>query len=174
MRGLFLVLKSLFRFLARTKIYIPPVWAGLFIAWNLISLSIKEGIMYALEDTAVKVLSAEITINEIVTKAIETPELYGFLDFMEILTAFITIYVLIKFFAWLSTRLLGANKENFGKFIIGIIMVFLIEITVSSLHFSEPFAFIPIVDGILYLFTNLNPVIYGVDWLWLKDLGLSA
>ena len=171
MKGLMVIFGGIVRLLARTRLYIPPIWAGLFIAWKLVTTAIEHGIVYALKDTANRVFLAEKTINELVTKAIQTPELYGFMDLVEIATSAIIMFVLIKFFANLITGMLGANEKNLGRWLIGAGIVFLIEFAVSSVSTGKAFDFIPIKDGIFYLIMNFSPVFNNVDWLWLKTLG---
>jgi len=188
MKGFLYVMGKIFRLFSSTKLYMPKAFAGVFIIWQLISEGLKLGWIEAFSNFGLRVFSAEYIIHTNVNIAINTPELFTFVNLLDILNSVLIAYFVIKFIAeWGLMGITGSQAPKMA-YAMAIGIYLLIEITTAVIlgKFERveknipllnetvnmiKLDFIPIKDGLVYLFLNINQVVGAVDWFWLKQLG---
>jgi hypothetical protein len=153
------VLQSLFGTIGRAKGFLPVGVASLFLIIQFF-INMRVGLFFAFEELGKAVFAAELVINENVHLAIMDSQQYGFRAFFHILVSIFIIYKLVKFFAKLQIKITGSQAE-WGAFVIALFIVGIIEISAIKLIDGQ-FGFIPIWDGIVFLFLNITPVLINV------------
>ncbi|MEA3430336.1 MAG: hypothetical protein U9R08_03610 [Nanoarchaeota archaeon] len=141
-------------------VFIPAIAWGIVIIGVLNTLS-KKGFGEAMIELVQKSLASEYTINQNVTLAIQNPELFGFMHFLEIVSAVLIFYYLVK---WITKAQIGDTGAQawMGAARWSILIVIILEIaviSVTNLDLQFWNYFIPIKDSFWYLLMNFYHVV---------------
>lgn len=159
MNNIIRAFSGLFEFLGKYFRFLPYGFTGIFIITNLLINLYYHGSTYAFIILAKTLLSVELVINENVHKAILNQG-YGLIQFIEILTSIYIIYLFLRFWVWVQLKFSGSQAEG-GSYVIAFIILFIVEIT--TVRFIDgSFGFVPIKDGLFFLFINLTPVFQNI------------
>lgn len=190
LQGFGTVFGRLFRFIGTNKL-LPKSFVGIFIIYFLIKDVINLGWIEALKNLGLRIFSAEYIINQNVTLALNNPEMFKFIHLIEIINSFFIAYFVIRFIGkHIFIGMTGSQAPSMAYFM-AIIIYFVIELPVVMILgqydriekyiplFNETVLvpqlnFIPIKDGLFYLFMNIESVLGAVDWFWLKRLGIRS
>ena len=187
--GFRIIMLKLWTLLVSSKAFMPKAFTGIFIIVTFFLEGIKVGWADAGLNLGIKIFSAEYVINQNVTLALNNPEIFNFGNFLDILNSVFIIYFFVKFLVKIIDRSFSLN-ENIMSYIYSVLIYASIEfvvvliysgfgigyVPVTSLNLSAPVlkvAFIPFIDGILYLAMNIQAVLGAVDWFYLKSLGIK-
>lgn len=162
-------LGMLFRFFGRYSKILPYGFAGIFVVSSFFSNWYHKGLAYASLVLAKTLFSAELIINENVHKAILNQG-YGLRQFIEIVVAVYMIWIFIKFIAKLQINIAG-SQALYGAYFIATLIVFVIEIATVRL-IDGHFGFVPLLNGIIFLFMNLTPVFMNIFPSWMTQNAL--
>lgn len=157
MRGILLILQKLMMWLPIILRLIPKGLAGIFVLWTFFSTILKEGFKAALIGLSTTIFAAEKIIRDKTLLAVNTPELYGFQDLIAILSSLFLIFFVALFIGKYLLEWITGSQAKLSAFLMGLLLVFLIEIVVIALTNHE--FFFPFKDGILILIKNWNSVI---------------
>lgn len=158
-------MSQLFRFFGKNFHYLPGGITGLYIIINLIVDIYRGQPVVAVARLAKTIFAAEYTINQNVHLAIVNSPDYGFMQFFEIL---ISVYIMYLFVKWVSRamiRTFGAN-ENLGAYVWALIILIVVEMSTIRIV-DGVWGFVPIIDGVGFLFVNFNLVIINA-WPFTK------
>ena len=156
------VFGGLFGVLAKFKGVLPQSFLGFFILITFFINWSAQGLPFAGTELAKGVLSAEYVIRENVILAISNSPEYGIFNLIEIFFSFMIIFYLVKWISKIVIFFLGDSTPKAGVYTIVLIGIFALEFFVVKFITGENF--IPLYDGMFFLFSNIQPVIQNLHF----------
>lgn len=153
-------IQQFFRFFARNAKFLPGSFAGLYIIVNFIVDIVRGDVQVAFARLAKTLFAAEYVINQNVHLAVANSPQYGMGEFVQIVVSLMVMYIFIKWVSKVMTLSFGANK-NFGAYFWAAVLLFVIEAS-SARIIDGTFGFIPLWDGVVFLFIHISPVLSNV------------
>lgn len=157
MVAIFRAMGMFFKFLFKYKSVIPRTSIGIFIIIMFFYNLVTEGVVVAFSNLSRSVFGAELTINQNVHLAISNSPNYGSFQFFEIIIALMTLYILVKYITKVLVKF-TASQSEWGAGIFAVLVVAIISISYTKIV-DGSFGFLPIIDSVFFLFTNIQPVI---------------
>lgn len=130
MKGLLFLLSKLGKVFTSFKLF-----SGIFIIFTFgitfIGTVAREGFTQALLDMGTKIFLADYTLNQLTNKALQTPELYTFFDFLSIVSS---IFIILFFIRLLMRIDFGAGRVS--SFFAAILIFSLLELMALGLFIA--------------------------------------
>ena len=162
------LLGRFFKFLIKYRGRLPSGSAGLYIVVVFFFNLFSYGPTIAVREISKSVFATELTIHENVLLAINNSSGYGLFQFFEILMSLMILIVLVKFITRVLVGVSG-SQAVWGAYLISLIIVGLLEIG-SVKIINGTWGFIPLWDGVVFLFLNLKPVLINAIPNFLTNL----
>lgn len=138
--------------------FIPQGWAIIYLIVVFVSELLKNGFVQAGYETVRSIVIAGVVINEQVTIAVETPELFGFSEMFTIVSSFFVFYTFYKIVKFALMNGANLNRENIVFPLIIFLLLYLYGQT-SYLIGTGDINYVPVKDDLLYLIQNIKIVL---------------
>lgn len=154
-----LALGGIFGLLGKFKGLLPKSILGFFILITFFQNLFKYGFNIASKELAKSILAAELVIRENVMLAVQNSPQYGLYEFLEIFFSLMVLWYLLKMLARIfeSFGMVG----SFGRILSSLGIIIVLEVAAIAIV-DVPFSFVPIKDGVWFLFMNLDPVLQNI------------
>lgn len=138
--------------------FLPQGWTIIYLLILFFKTLFEKGVIEAGYETVRSVILAGVIINEKVSIAVNTPELYGFGDLFTIISSFFVFYTFYKIVKFALMNGANLNRENIVFPLIIFLLLYLYGQT-SYLIGTGDFSYVPVKDDLWYLIQNIKIVL---------------